>query len=59
MISALQKISGDPYIESIQKDTVAAMCIANPFKQGRKLFGHMLATHPPIEKRIEALHSYV
>jgi hypothetical protein len=30
MISALQKISTDPTVETIQKDTVAAMCIENP-----------------------------
>ena len=33
MISALQKISQDPVIESIKKDTVAAMCIRSPFSQ--------------------------
>jgi hypothetical protein len=38
MISALQKISGDSQIESIQKDTIAAMCIENPFgKKGNKM----------------------
>jgi heat shock protein HtpX len=31
MISALKKISQDSTIESIQKDTVAAMCIESPF----------------------------
>jgi hypothetical protein len=30
MISALQKISTDPTVETIQKDTIAAMCIENP-----------------------------
>jgi len=30
MISALQKISTDSEVESIQRDTVAAMCIENP-----------------------------
>lgn len=58
MISALQKISGDPYIESIQKDTVAAMCIQNPFDKGAAFFKNMLSTHPPIAKRIEALQRY-
>jgi heat shock protein HtpX len=35
MISVLQKISQDPVIESIKKDTVAAMCIQTPFAQTR------------------------
>lgn len=60
MISALQKISGDSQIESIQKDTIAAMCIENPFKKWNKMwfFSKMLATHPSIEDRIKALESY-
>jgi len=35
MISALQKISSDARIESIQKDTVAAMCIENPLEKSK------------------------
>ncbi|USN56121.1 MAG: M48 family metalloprotease [Candidatus Peribacteria bacterium] len=31
MVSALQKISGDPIIEQIKQPSIAAMCIANPF----------------------------
>jgi hypothetical protein len=31
MISALQKISQDSVIESIEKETVAMMCIESPF----------------------------
>lgn len=58
MISALQKISWDPAIESIQKDTIAAMCIANPFPQGIARFKHLWSTHPPIEARIQALQGY-
>lgn len=53
MISALQKISWDPIIESIKKQTVAAMCIENPFK-----WKDFFSTHPSIEKRIKALESY-
>ena len=36
MISALQKISTDSRIESIKKDTVAAMCIESPFEKSSK-----------------------
>lgn len=57
MISALQKISQDPIIESIKKDTVAAMCIQTPFAPGGKL-KTLLSTHPSIEDRIKALQSY-
>lgn len=60
MISALEKISQDSTIENIQKDTVAAMCIENPFKKGKKrsFFSKILSTHPSIENRIKALNSY-
>ncbi|MCF7834802.1 M48 family metallopeptidase [Candidatus Gracilibacteria bacterium] len=57
MISALQKISQDPVIESIEKDTVAAMCIQTPFSAKSK-FKTLLSTHPSIEDRIKALQSY-
>ena len=57
MISALQKISQDPVIESIEKDTVAAMCIQTPFAVGSK-FKTLLSTHPAIEDRIKALQTY-
>lgn len=59
MISALQKISTDARIESIQKDTVAAMCIESPLDAKRPgFFSRLLATHPPIADRIKALESY-
>lgn len=60
MISALQKISQDSTIESIQKDTIAAMCIETPFSKKRKtwFFSNMLSTHPRIEDRIKALETY-
>ena len=57
MISALQKISQDPVIESIEKDTVAAMCIQSPFA-GKSKFKSLLSTHPSIEDRVKALESY-
>ena len=63
MISALEKISQDSRIESIKKQTVAAMCIETPFKKDEKThkvkrFHNLLATHPSIEDRIKALKSY-
>lgn len=60
MISALQKISQNSVIESIQKDTVAAMCIESPFTKTKKrtFFSKMLSTHPSIEDRIKAIETY-
>ena len=59
MISALEKISGKPNI-SIKNDSIASMCIANPlsWKQWKSFLRNLFATHPPIEKRIQALKSY-
>lgn len=61
MISALNKISQDSVIEKIEKTTVSAMCIANPFakKNSRKSkFWNFFSTHPSIENRIEVLQKY-
>jgi len=58
MISALQKISTDPTVETIQKDTIAAMCIENPLWKMKKWLSNLLATHPSIEDRIAALNKY-
>ncbi len=62
MISALEKISADPVIESIEKQTVAAMCIQTPFAHHlswpKKFFTSLLSTHPLIEDRIKALENY-
>jgi len=58
MISALQKISTDPDVESIQRDTVAAMCIENPIPKLKKGLSNLLSTHPSIEDRITALKNY-
>ena len=59
MISALQKISTDSTVESIQRDTVAAMCIENPLGKLKKWLSNLLSTHPSIEDRIAALDSYI
>jgi len=58
MISALQKISTDSAVESIQRDTVAAMCIENPIPKIKKSFANLLSTHPSIEDRVAALKNY-
>jgi heat shock protein HtpX len=52
MISALQKISGNAAVEAPSE--VREMFIENPHSDLASLF----ATHPPIEKRIEALARY-
>jgi len=53
MIRALQKISGRAYMPNVP-DEVQEMAIENP----RTGFASMFATHPPIEKRIDALVKY-
>lgn len=57
LASALHKISGNPYIKSINRNkSISSMCIANPIPQ-REFIGDALATHPPIEKRIARLEN--
>jgi heat shock protein HtpX len=53
MISALQKISGHAAVEGPPAE-VREMFIENPHAD----FAGLFATHPPIEKRIEALVAY-
>jgi len=53
MISALQKISGNAELSSVPAE-VREMAFENP----RTGFAGVFATHPPIEKRIEALIKY-
>jgi len=53
MISALRKISGRANMQFAPAE-VREMAIENP----RTGFAGMFATHPPIEKRIEALQKY-
>ena len=52
MISALQKISGNAVVNAPSE--VREMFIENPHSD----FASIFATHPPIEKRIEALMKF-
>ncbi len=58
LANALRKISGDSRVEALDKRaSMAAMCIENPLAK-QNLFSWvsgLMATHPPIEKRIAAL----
>ena len=61
LASALRKISEDPWIESVKRDDVAQMFIEHPKKKESSFlsfFTNLFATHPPIDKRIEALEQY-
>ena len=58
LANALRKISTDSRVEALDKRaSMAAMCIENPLAK-QNLFSWMtglMATHPPIQKRIAAL----
>ena len=57
LASALRKISVDSRIENLDKmKSMSSACIANPAKP-REFLGDLLATHPPIDKRIKRLES--
>ncbi len=61
MIGALQAISADSTIESIKKDSVSALCIANPFPRVSGFMSHFhefFSTHPTIQNRIDLLQKY-
>jgi heat shock protein HtpX len=56
LISALQKIGADETPMASAKDSTAHMWIDNPFKGAHVSWWHrLLATHPPIQERIDAL----
>ena len=63
LISALKKINKQPIVGILNNkinnnELVAPMCIENPLKKKVSLFdalSNLSSTHPPIEKRIEAL----
>lgn len=57
LASALRKITTDARVECLDKvKAMSAMCIANP-RAPRELVGELLATHPPVNKRIARLES--
>ena len=56
LANALQKISQASV--AINLNEVSAMCIENPIHSKVSIFGSLsglFSTHPPVEKRIEAL----
>lgn len=57
LANALRKITTDSRIECLDKvKSMAAVCIANPGGP-REFISSLMATHPPVEKRIERLES--
>lgn len=54
LISALQKISGDPNQLNVANNATENMYIVNPFR-GKKSTSSLWSTHPSIEDRVEAL----
>lgn len=57
LASALKKISTDSRVESMDNiKSMAAVCIANPSRTNR-FVSELMATHPPVEKRIQRLES--
>ena len=59
LANALRKISGNSNVKSLSNQSaMASVCIANPL--GRRAFlDEILATHPPVDKRIKKLESMV
>jgi len=55
LISALQKISKNPYVHTVKSKSIAQMFISNPLKGGHSRFLTLFMTHPPIEERIAVL----
>lgn len=57
LASALKKISSDSRVECLDKvKSMSSACIANP-SAPRAFISDLMATHPPIDKRIERLES--
>lgn len=56
LISALQKISGDPNELKTANQSTENMYIANPFRNKKKS-SSLWSTHPSIEDRVEALRN--
>lgn len=63
LASALKKVSEDPWIEAVKKESVAQMFIDHPTKKEDRssiatFFSNAFATHPPIKKRIQILEQF-
>lgn len=56
LISALQKISGDPNQLKVANNATENMYIVNPFR-GKKSSSSLWSTHPSIEDRVKALRN--
>lgn len=57
LADALRKITTDSRVECLDKvKSMSAVCIANPGGP-REFISSLMATHPPVEKRIERLES--
>ena len=57
LASALKKITTDSRVESMDKiKSMASVCIANPGAP-REFISDLMATHPPVNKRIKRLES--
>lgn len=54
---ALLKISTDPHRLRSASRATAGLFIVNPFKRAGAVVATLFSTHPPIEKRIEALNN--
>lgn len=59
LADALRKITTDAHVKCMDKNkSMAAVCIANP-SGPREFASSLMATHPPVEKRIARLESMV
>jgi heat shock protein HtpX len=56
LASALRAISADPEVEAVKRDDVAQLFIEHPCR--KTAFSSLFSTHPPIQKRIEALEQF-
>jgi heat shock protein HtpX len=57
LANALQKISSNARAKSVDNiKSMAAICIANP-SRANQFVSELMATHPPVDKRIKRLNS--
>ena len=57
LISALQKISGDPNELSTANRATAHMYISNPFRDEKVTKSSIWSTHPSLDERVNALRN--